>query len=164
MSKKKFIEGLESIFGEAAEDTLQENSPLLTSSTPQKTKKPARSRRSSAKNFANDLKIYLEDAFEESLETQLEERAKQKKLQDKVKVKKRPRRPRGGLDSLIKSTIDRDTIRLDSSKAKRVTLVFDPNKLEKLKAIARNKKSYLKDIIDEIVAEYLDNNYEGEKP
>jgi hypothetical protein len=164
LSKKKFIEGLESIFGEAAEDTLQDSSPLLSSSAPPKVKNKSARKRTSAKNFSDDLRNYLEGAFEESLEHQLEERAKQKKLRDKVSVKKRPKRPRGGLDSLIRSTIDRNTIRVDSSKSKRVTLVFDPSKLEKLKAIARNKKSYLKDIIDEIVAEYLDNHYKGEQP
>jgi hypothetical protein len=42
-----------------------------------------------------------------------------------------------------------------TSNKKRVSFVFDKEKLKKLKTIAKVKKSYLKDVIDEVVAEYL---------
>jgi hypothetical protein len=146
---------MESIFGEASEDTLQESSPLLSST--QSEAKPRTSKRSSSgKNFSDDLQSFLQSAFDDSLEQQLAERSQKKPLQEQAKVKKRHRRPLSGLDALIRSTVDPKPARVDSSKAKRVTLTFDPKKLEKLKAIARNRKAYLKDVIDEIVAEYLD--------
>ena len=156
MSKKRFTEGLESIFGEAAEETLQENSPLLSSTQEAKSKPSEENRRSSGKNFSSDLQDFLQDAFEESLDKQIEERKKTSKLQEKAKVKKRYRRPMGGLDALIRSTIEPQNVRVAPERAKRVTLTFDPQKLEKLKEIARHKKSYLRDIIDEIVADFLD--------
>jgi len=149
---------MESIFGEAAEETLQESSPLLSSTQAAKKKKSSK-RSSSGKNFSDDLQSFLQDAFEDSLEQQMEERAqrKEKAVEQEVKVKKRHRRPLGGLDALIRSTVEPAQKRIDSRKAKRVTLTFDPNKLDKLKKIARNRKAYLRDVIDEIVAEYLDS-------
>jgi len=42
-----------------------------------------------------------------------------------------------------------------TSNNKRVSFVFDKSKLKKLKSIAKIKKAHLKDIIDEVVAEYL---------
>jgi hypothetical protein len=42
-----------------------------------------------------------------------------------------------------------------SLNTKRLTVTFDKKKLEKLKKIARLEKSYLKDILGEIVAEYI---------
>ena len=162
MSKKRFTEGLESIFGEAAEETLQENSPLLSSTQETKPKPSEENRRSSGKNFSSDLQDFLQDAFEESLEKQIEERKKNNQLQEKAKVKKRHRRPMGGLDALIRSTIEPKNRRVAPERAKRVTLTFDPQKLEKLKEIARLKKSYLRDIIDEIVADFLDT-YKNEE-
>ena len=53
-------------------------------------------------------------------------------------------------------------MRLETKGTKRITLTFDPDKLEKLKTIARRERTYLRDIIDEIVAEYLDE-YESKK-
>lgn len=161
MSKKRFTEGLESIFGADAEETLQESSPLLTSTIierKEKRKKPE-STRSTAKNFSDDLQSFLQEAFEDSFDQQLEKKKiTTSELKSKAQVKKRYKRPKSGLDLLIRNTIEPDNIRLEPKKSKRVTITFDPNKLKKLKDIAREKKSYLRDVIDEIVAEYLDTH------
>jgi len=166
MSKKRFTEGLESIFGEAAEDTLQESSPLLSRTAKREGNKKQDEeggRRSSAKDFSSDLQAFLESAFEDSVEEQLELR-KQKRIpiSGSVQVKKRHRKPLSGLDALIRSTVEPDSIHLGQKSSKRITLTFDPEKLEKLKAIARKERTYLRDIIDGIVAEYIDE-YEGKK-
>ncbi|MCB0548649.1 MAG: hypothetical protein KDD19_13805 [Phaeodactylibacter sp.] len=166
MSKKRFTEGLESLFGEAAEDTLQENSPLLSRTEKReapKSRDEESSKRSSAKDFSSDLQAFLEHAFEESVEEQLEQR-KQKRtpISGSAQVKKRHRKPLTGLDALIRSTIEPGSMRIEQKSAKRITLTFDPEKLEKLKAIARRERTYLRDIIDEIVAEFLDE-YETKK-
>ena len=163
MSKKRFTEGLESLFGEAAEDTLQESSPLLSRTGKQKKTGEESGKRSSGKDFSSDLQAFLENAFEESVEEQLEQR-KQKRtpISGSAQVKKRHRKPLSGLDALIRSTVEPDSFHLDQKSTKRITLTFDPDKLEKLKAIARRERTYLRDIIDEIVAEYL-NEYEAKK-
>jgi hypothetical protein len=156
LSKKRFTEGLESIFGADAEETLQENSPLLASTTVKEKDKNKENPRSTAKNFSADLQSFLQEAFEESFDQQLEKKkTTTSELKSKARVKKRYKRPRSGLDLLIRNTIEPDNIRLEPKKSKRVTITFDPGKLEKLKDIARKKKSYLRDVIDEIVADYL---------
>ncbi len=163
LSKKRFTEGLESLFGEAAEDTLQENSPLLSRTEKRKKKEEESSKRSSAKDFSSDLQAFLENAFEESVEEQLEQRRqKRTPISGSAQVKKRHRKPLSGLDALIRSTVEPDSIHLQPQATRRITLTIDPEKLEKLKAIARRERTYLKDIIDEIVAEFLDE-YEAKK-
>lgn len=69
-------------------------------------------------------------------------------------------RPGTGLDMLIRRTVERGEIEEEKSTGtKRLTVVFDKKKLKKLKSIARMEKAYLKDILGEIVGEYI-NKYE----
>jgi hypothetical protein len=53
-------------------------------------------------------------------------------------------------------------MRLGPGNTRRLTLVFDESKLNKLKSIARMERSYLKDIIDEIVEGFI-KEYEVKK-
>lgn len=73
------------------------------------------------------------------------------------------RRPMGGLDMLIRRTVEKGAIEEDiKTGTKRLTVSFDKEKLSKLKKIARIEKAYLKDILGEIVAEYI-KRYEAQK-
>jgi hypothetical protein len=62
----------------------------------------------------------------------------------------------GGLDALLRSTIEPSKMKLQNKPVRRLTLAFDENKLDKLKYIARLERTYLKDIIDEIVEEFIE--------
>jgi hypothetical protein len=117
--------------------------------------KPKRS--NSGKNFADDLQSFLQEAFDDSMERQLEERQKRDEAAPaNPSVKKRQRRPMAGLDALIRSTVDpQPESETDRKRPKRITLSFDPVKLEKLKTIARSQRALLRDVIDEIVEDYL---------
>ena len=166
MSKKKFTVGLESLFQEedVAGEQQQEGSALLFPPEPKtvkgkKSKKGAKKK--SSKNFTDDMQDFLIDSFEESFERQMAKRS-EKPSPNKI-IKKRSKRPRSGLDLLIRSTVNPSTIEFDEHETKRITLVFDIKKLEKLRSIARDKRTYLKDIIDEIVGEFIDD-YEGKQP
>jgi hypothetical protein len=53
-------------------------------------------------------------------------------------------------------------MRIGPGNTRRLTLVFDESKLNKLKSIARMERSYLKDIIDEIVESFI-KEYEVSK-
>lgn len=119
-------------------------------------KKPKRS--SSGKNFSSDLQSFLQEAFDDSMERQLEERQQRDEAAPtEPSVKKKHRRPMAGLDALIRSTVDPQAATdPDSGRPKRITLSFDPIKLEKLKTIARDQRALLRDVIDEIVEDYLD--------
>ena len=155
MAKKRFTAGMESLFGDTQDQSSFDQGPLL--SEKKGTKRSASNQeKSSGKGFRENLKAFLQDAFEESLETQLEERRT-----NKTKAA-RDIKPRGGLDALLRSTIEPTKIKLQNKPIRRLTISFYEEKLDKLKSIARSEKIYLKDIIDEIVGEYIEG-YESEK-
>ena len=160
MSKKKFTDSIGNLFGDDDADILSEGSVLLTAtSVSDKKRNPQSSRASHGKNFASDLENFLKEAFEESLETHLQGDTR---AAVDTQLKKRNRRPSGGLDLLIRSTIE-PTVTFDTdAHTRRVTLLFDPKKLDKLKTIARLERTYLKDIVDELVLEFI-QQYEQKK-
>lgn len=83
-------------------------------------------------------------------------------LSKKSPARKKKIKPRGGLDLLIRKTIDSDAGPDTTLSTKRVTITFERTKLEKLKTISRIEKIYLKDIINELVDEYI-HQYEDKK-
>ncbi len=160
MSKKKFTSGLESIFGESEGGTLQESSPLLVK-TKKKERRSSRGKdkpkKRSSKNFTSDLDSLFEDALRDTLQEKAE-----KIVKDKAKVspaRKREAPALFGLDALIRRTVE-DSID-EVERKKRVTFIFDKMRLMKLKKIAKKEKSYLKDIIGEVMSKYI-KEYEAE--
>ena len=190
MSKKKFKKGLESLFGDLGGEPIEDVVLELENtedyhSEPEKSKahakKDSSKRANAGKNFTVDLDSLFQEVMHESIEEQFElkkEKEKEKnknknknqnqnqnqKTESKSKPEKKKRRviPRsGGIDSLIRSTVEGSMMEIEStSNKKRVSFVFDKVKLKKLKTIAKLKKSYLKDVIDEVVAEYLSKHNE----
>jgi hypothetical protein len=68
-----------------------------------------------------------------------------------------------GLDNLIRQTIDVKEITTDEeSGKKRLTVAVDRPTLEKLKAIARLENSHLKDLLVQLIDEYI-QEYTTEK-
>lgn len=160
MSRKKFVEDFGTLFGDEDAAILSEDSVLLSGKSAEESKRN-RSKSSHGKNFASDLESFLEEAFEESFDEQLQQNeSKPPKIESQIK--KRSRRPMGGLDSLIRSTVEPSHIEVEDLPTRRITLIFDKRKLEKLKTIARLERTYLKDIIDDIVEEFL-QGYESQK-
>ncbi len=115
-------------------------------------------RRTHGKKFSDDLQTFLQEAFDDSFEKYLDPNY----VHDDSSNKKRSLKPMAGLDAILRSTVDPKTMRLGPGNTRRLTLVFDENKLNKLKSIARMERSYLKDIIDEIVESFI-HEYEVKK-
>ena len=164
MSKKRFTEGLESLFNSSTEASPQEQLVLFPEAKkkkekPQLAKKESAAKKTTTKNFADDIQSFLTEAFEESFEELTQSTSKQKKTTPR---KRRPRQSLGGLDALIRSTVEPSRIEIQNQPTKRISIVFDRSKLEKLKDIARVERTYLKDIIDEIVGTYI-QKYEKEE-
>lgn len=160
MSRKKFTDNIGHLFGEDDSDILSEESVLISAkSAIDKKRTPQSSRSSQGKHFADDLESFLKEAFEESYETQTQGETR---AAVDTQIKKRNRRPMGGLDLLIRSTLEPVTAADSDAHTRRVTLLFDPKKLEKLKTIARLERTYLKDIMDELVLEFI-QEYEKKK-
>ena len=160
MSKKRFTDGLESLFGFSEGGDLAEESPLLADTevrviTEPKAKK-ARGR--SSKNFTSDLDSLFEDTLEDVIEETKTDYQQQSIKPDK---KRKQRRPVSGLDALIRRTLEGGEAEISYDKRKRVTFVFEKSKVEKLKRIAKAQKVYLKDILGDIVQDYL-QQYEKE--
>ena len=144
MSKKRFSEGLD--------DLLKDINNVETEEVAKETQ-PAASGRSSSKSFASDLDAVLNDALDESLDRF--ENAPDQSLAGKSKTRNTGKNL-GGLDSLIRQTIDVSELTRDEKTGKkRLTVAVDREKLEKLKSIAKLENSYLKDIVVEIIDEFL---------
>lgn len=163
MSKKKFTDGLENLFGIAHEDELQDQSPLLVRTDTKedvavatKEKKKRKVRRRSSKSFTSDL----ESLFQLSVKDPSPEKSVKKQeenLRSSVRSRRIRRKPVSGLDALIRQTLHSSRVEVEASTKKRVTFIFDKNKLGKLKNIARSERAYLKDIIGEIISEFIQN-------
>ena len=167
MSKKKFKAGLESLFGDiGGEDQLSNVSPLLVEEEANKRKpaRPKRPKKRSSKNFTADL----EDLFHNALDKEYKE-TKERQTDYKgrdTKVKKRTERPVIGIDALIRRTTNDTKAELGVSTPlkKRVTFTLEKHKVEKLKSIAKSKKAYLKDIVDDIISQYLNKTKDPDHP
>ena len=150
MSKKKFLDGLESIF-KPSDDILREDNPLLVKEKSRTRRKPKK-RTSSSKTFTSDL----DSLFEEALKEDYEEK-QQKKAIDKwtLSTKKRIRKPLSGLDALIRGTLDADEDDELRAALKRVSFICDADKYEQLKAIAKKENTYIKDILSDMMYQYI---------
>lgn len=161
MSKKKFKAGLESLFGDVGEDKLIGIQPLLDEEQPseQKTKTSSRknTKRKSRKNFSSNLEDLFHDALDKEYKDKVD-KTSFSKGRDTI-AKKRNERPVIGIDALIRRTTEEKQenlhVNINAPLKKRVTLTLEKNKLEKLKSIAKSKKAYLKDIVDEIISDFL---------
>lgn len=161
MAKKRFTVGLESLFEDPNEDKTAGKDLLLFPVEKTKKNKPAKKiKKTHNKTFTADLQSFLKEAFEDSFEEQTS--SQQDDFQQEKGTKKRRRKPLSGLDSLIRKTVEPKSMDLLEKPTRRLTLSFDHQKLEKLKSIARLEKTYLKNIIDEIVGEFIEE-YEQKK-
>lgn len=161
MAKKNFNKGLEDIFinpdgetntsvlDEAQEDQAHSSEPESTHS---KTKKKKKSYR---KNFTYDLNSLLDDAMAETRDMELSEDRESKKTHSpKRHIKKVPLT---GINALIRRTVDIDYEEERRRETKRVTFICEREKINQLKKIAKNEKTYLKDILIGLIDQYLKN-------
>ena len=159
MSKKKFKAGLESLFGDTgADDQLPGIRPLLVEEEAREsldTTRRKRPKKRSSKNFTSDLEGLFHSALDEYKEPT--QKSAQTGRRD-TKVKKRSQRPVIGIDALIRRTSmeNREDFAVSSPLKKRVTFSLEKKKIEKLKHIAKSKKAYLKDVMDDIISQYLE--------
>jgi hypothetical protein len=155
MSKKKFSEGLDDLFS---------NEPAVESQWAYATTDaPVRERRASNKNFMDDLDELFSQAMDERFDQPDPEPPTASTSSTKSKSLAAQRAPLSGLDALIRQTIDVQEINFDeASGKKRLTVAIDKTKLLQLKNIARIENSYLKDIMIQLIDEYL-QEYQAKK-
>lgn len=167
MAKKRFTDDL---FGLFEEPTPQPEKPgreaaAVPDDSPDNTEEsveidvPAANDRTrkklSSKKFTADLDAFLSDSFERENVAPSTPRAPAAA----PKNTPRPKRRKTGLDLLIRSTVadeDRNTTDGNTAETKRVTLIFKKDHLSELKEHARERGLYLKDVVQEMVAKYLE--------
>lgn len=163
MSKKKFNSGLESLFSEGADQDLEQGRVTLLNTKKKSTKtiKKAEVKTDAAaapiKSFTSDLDSLFNDMMTEAIEEKVE-----RIITDKEKPKRKRRiissKPLSGLDALFRRTVEKseeEEVKIERN-IKRVSFTFHKDRLLKLKTIAKMEKSYLKDIISEVVSGYID--------
>lgn len=161
MAKKNFIDGLDSLFGDEQNDEI-----VVVAEDTKEQSDTKRKKKSSSKNFTADLDTLLQEALQESVERHKAKKKREVSVAKSPKKRGRIKSTLSGLDALIRQTVNTSEMEVtqDASlpKKKRVTFSFDREKVEKLKSIARLEKSYIKDIVNAIVTEYIEQ-YEEEK-
>lgn len=160
MGKKKFKDGLESLFSDVHEDSLSKKSPLLFETGQQEAAAPKKAKPASGKHFSDDLELFFQESLKESIQEELSSSSSQSLKTARVN---RSSRPKDGLDALIRRTVESTEIELHYDESRRrVVLTFDREKLSKLKQIAKMEKTLLKDMISRVVADYI-KEYEHKK-
>lgn len=158
MSKKRFTEGLESLFSSSSGKHAAKGGDHSFADTIEATssRKDAAAKKQNNKDFSSDLASLLTAAFEESFEEQLSAGG------NPATDQRQKARPASGLDLLIRTNITPKSIDIQTFPTRRITLSFDTEMLEKLKSIAQQEHTILKDIVNDIVAEYI-SSYEKKK-
>lgn len=151
MSKKKFSSGLDSLF----EISKQQEVVIADASSEQElqvAERPVVSKKSS-KHFTSDLSSLFEDSFNDP-------KSDSEATVNQGSYRKIPVRTLSGLDVLIRETVEQSSIEFnDVLTKKRITFTIDNDKLEVLKSMAKQRNVFLKDIIGEIVTNYLKNKH-----
>ena len=173
MSKKKFTDGLESLFSLPSEEMREPENVLVVEKEKIKGKRKKKKikRRSYGKSFTSDLDALFSGipANRTNEETNSEKDVQKLNIK-KTQKAKTPRikvavsNPVIGLDALLRSTVDPSPYNKTEAPTdkKRVTFTFNKKKLLKLKRIAKIEKLYLKDIIGGAVSEFI-QEYESNK-
>jgi hypothetical protein len=163
VSKKKFTNGLESIFTNTdKEDSyLGENSTFMTEEFHEEDAvevKVAPVRRVSAKNFTSNLNSVMDNSMTTSFDSFVED-ANNMTSSRASHFKKPLLKPAvSGLDALIRQTVG-DVSDDHSNLKKRITLILDQMTVEKLRSIAKTESAYVKDVIEKVIDQYI-KNYE----
>jgi hypothetical protein len=163
VSKKKFSSGLDSLFENNEEQQeMVQSSPsvrdVLKPDTGAVASIAATSRRVNSKNFTSDLDSLFQEAFTEAVEEKVEKMRKTVGLDDPFENTRRQyKQPLSGLDALIRSTIDTSLAGLDHAAIKRLTIMFETQKIDKLKSIAKMERAFVKDIVSGILSEFIED-------
>jgi hypothetical protein len=166
MSKKRFSSGLDSLFDNPrdehgfGETATAEKAPPPSVSELEAEVKAVVMKRTTTKNFTSDLDSLFNEAFTEVLEEKVDKLRRSSGLDDPFESKQNTyKKPLSGLDALIRSTVDTSLMGLEHAPIKRFTIMFENKKIEKLKNIAKQERAFVKDLVGDVLTEFI-NNYE----
>lgn len=160
MAKKRFTDDLFGLFEDTepmfpTDDNAGEDAGAVGENEEKvEVEVPVRSQRAkkklSSKKFTADLDAFL---------TRDQERTKAGSTNSAPAASPTRRRRKSGLDLLIRSTVSKEDQaemrKKTAADTKRVTLIFNKQHIATLKEQAKNRGMYLKDVVQEMVADYL---------
>lgn len=142
---------MESLFNEKEEEQVVHYAQEEPKSAVVQVAKETPKTKRSGKDFSSDLGHAMQDAFVKYEEDFIAQ-------DDNIRISeisKRPfRKPLSGLESLLRQTIENEE--LDNETRRRIVLIIESGKVEKLKSIAKEESLFLKDIIERCVNLYLE--------
>jgi hypothetical protein len=150
--RKKFKAGLESLFMEREEEQVVHYAPETPKSEVITAVKEAPKSKKSGKDFSSDLGHAMQDAFIKQEEDFI---AQDENLRISDLSKRPFRKPLSGLESLLRKTIDSEE--LDNETKRRIVVIIESGKVERLKSIAKGESLFLKDIIERCVNLFLED-------
>ena len=166
MSKKRFSSGLDSLFDSPREEqdfvdsVAADQAPPPSVSELEAEVKAVVMKRTTTKNFTSDLDSLFQDAFTEAIEEKADQLRRELDVDDPFSVKRNKyKKPLAGLDALIRETVDTSLVGLEHAPIKRFTILFENKKIEKLKNIAKQERAFVKDLVGDVLTEFI-NNYE----
>lgn len=149
MSKKKFSSGLDDLFAELEAHSVGDGVTDIS------VRVDSGRKSTGLKNFTSDLEAVLReegfdtDAVKSHPSGHRNTKSKSAQSSDAIDLP-------SGLDALIRQTIDIQALEKEEQKGvRRLTVAVDREKLDKLKTIARMENAYLKDLLIELIDEYI---------
>jgi hypothetical protein len=166
MSKKRFSSGFDSLFAvenDAPQVATTQATPPSVADLEAEVKK-AVMRKTTGKNFTSDLDTLFQEAFTEVVEEKVEKLRRDTGIIDPFDEGSRnsTRRPLSGLDALIRQTVDTSLAGLEHAAVKRLTIMFENQKIERLKTIAKQERSFVKDLVSNVLTEFIEK-YERQR-
>jgi hypothetical protein len=151
-NKKKFSDGLEQMFQTSLFEGLydqpeQRAAPGMPPPSAQDRQIPGAS-----KSFADSLEQFLQETIDEIVEEKVGE-IQEKGLETVRANKGRSNKPAIGIDALIRSTVE-SAEAYDNGK-KRITFTFEKDKVEKLREIADQERSRIRDIVEDLINNFI---------
>ena len=151
VSKKNFIDGLESVFTDVSETAFQEDSPFFS----------YQAKSNIDPNTMISTGNSVSDDDEDDYDDEIEEEKKQ--TPKKSPTGKSPRKPLTGLDLLIRNTTaEGGGLNQPRANQRKVSLVLDKQLLTKLKMIARLENTNFRLMISDMLTLFV-NRYEKDK-
>jgi hypothetical protein len=158
MSKKKFTDGIDDIFSSTLVDQDSQEFVDKTSNSMQ-----ARRQASTHKTFVTNLDSLLSEISDDSFFSDTRSESKNNSGKSKASQETNGyRAPVTGLDALIRQTLTFVEGEDDETAKKRISVIVDKIKLERLKSIARMEGAFMKDIISQLIESYI-HSYTKEK-
>ena len=154
MGKKKFSDGLDSIFSDIQEETMSRTYVVENAPRENQEEQNIRVERKGGKNFSSNMDEVIMKSFVTNNENQYKEEDDNSNI--RYSHVKKQRTPLTGIDGLFSRSIEYGD--LDNDTKKRIVLILENNKVDRLKAIAKEEQLFLKDIIIKSVSSYINNH------